>query len=182
MKLLKVLCILFCLMITLTVASCRKEDQIMENYPGLTDNKHIIKELSLEELTKKVSNKETFVVVLGFPECPWCQAIMPELNEAGKNLNLENVYYCNIKDARDNIDSKDRIYYLGLYEYFEDVVDDEKDRINAPTVIKVNNGRLAGFHIDTVEGHTINESGVLPPLNEEQRLELHTLLKELFNK
>ena len=42
MKLLKVLCILFCLMITLTVASCRKEDQIMENYPGLTDNKHII--------------------------------------------------------------------------------------------------------------------------------------------
>ena len=27
----------------------------MENYPGLTDNKHIIKELSLEELTKKVS-------------------------------------------------------------------------------------------------------------------------------
>ena len=60
MKLLKVLCILFCLMLSLTVASCRKEDQIMENYPGLTDNKHIIKELSLEELTKKVSNKETY--------------------------------------------------------------------------------------------------------------------------
>ena len=53
MKLLKVLCILFCLMITLTVASCRKEDHIMENYPGLTDNKHIIKELSLEELTNE---------------------------------------------------------------------------------------------------------------------------------
>ena len=47
MKLLKVLCILFCLMLSLTVASCRKEDQIMENYPGLTDNKHIIKEFKL---------------------------------------------------------------------------------------------------------------------------------------
>ena len=78
MKPLKVLCILFCLILTITITSCKKEDQIMENYPGITDNKHIIKELSLEELSKKVSNKETFVVVLGFPECPWCQALMPE--------------------------------------------------------------------------------------------------------
>ena len=71
MKTLKVLCIMLCLALTLTVTSCEKEDKIMENYPGITDNKHIIKELSLKELTEKISNQETFVLVLGFPECPW---------------------------------------------------------------------------------------------------------------
>lgn len=182
MKLLKVLCILLCLTLIITITSCEKEDHIMENYPGITDNKHIIKELSLSELTNKVSNKETFVVVLGFPECPWCQALLPELNACGKEVKLDTIYYCDIKDARDNPESKDKIYYLGLYEYFEDVVDDEKDRINAPTVIKVKSGKLAGYHIDTVSSHVINESGILPELNSQQRLELHALLKELFNK
>ena len=94
MKTVKVLCIMLCLALTLTVTSCEKEDKIMENYPGITDNKHIIKELSLKELTEKISNQETFVVVLGFPECPWCQALMPEVNEVGKELDLdEAVYY-----------------------------------------------------------------------------------------
>ena len=63
MKLLKVLCIMLCLALTLTVTSCEKEDKIMENYPGITDQKHLIKELSLKELTEKISNQETFVVV-----------------------------------------------------------------------------------------------------------------------
>ncbi|MBE6130549.1 MAG: hypothetical protein E7183_02405 [Erysipelotrichaceae bacterium] len=182
MKTLKVLCIMLCLALTLTVTSCEKEDKIMENYPGITDNKHIIRELSLKELTEKISNQETFVVVLGFPECPWCQALMPEVNEVGKNLDLDEAYYCNIKDARDNPESKDKIYYLGLYEYFKECVDTEKNRINAPTTIKVNSGKLAGYHIDTVPTHTISETGVLPPLTEDEKLELHTLLKELFNK
>ena len=182
MKILKIFSILLCLTLTLALSSCEKEDHIMENYPGLTDNKHIIKELSLKEVTEKVSNKETFVLVFGFSECPWCQAIMPELNEVGKKLSLDTVYYCNIKDGRDNPDSKDRIYYLGLHEYFNDIVDAEKNRINAPTVIKVNSGNLVGYHIDTVPSHTINDAGVLPALTEEQKIELHTLLTELFNK
>lgn len=182
MKILKVLCIMLCLTLTLAVTSCEEEDKIMENYPSITDNKHIIKELSLKELTEKISNQETFVVVLGFPECPWCQALLPELNTVGKNLELENIYYCDIKDARDNVDSKDKIYYLGLYEYFNECVDTEKNRINAPTTVKVNNGKLSGYHVDTVPSHSINEAGVLPELTTEQRLELHTLLEELFNK
>ena len=133
-------------------------------------------------MVEKISNQETFVVVLGFPECPWCQALMPEVNTIGKELELDNVYYCNIKDSRDNPSSSDKIYYLGLYEYFEEIVDDEKDRINAPTTLKIKEGRLAGYHIDTVQSHSINEAGILPELTNEQRSELHKILKELFNK
>ena len=182
MKLIKVLTIFLCLSFVLTISSCNKEDTIMENYPGITDEKHIIKEISPKELVEKIANKETFVAVLGFPECPLWQALMPEVNTVAKQLKLENIYYCNIKDSRDNLESSDRIYYLGLYEYFEEMVDDEKDRINAPTTIKVKEGRLAGFHIDTVEDHLISETGILPALTEKQKNELHGILKELFNK
>ena len=50
MKLFKVLSIILCLCLILTISSCNNEDTMMENYPGLTDKKHIIKEiLNLKE-------------------------------------------------------------------------------------------------------------------------------------
>ena len=182
MKLYKVLTIILCLCLILTISSCKKEDTMMENYPGLTDKSHIIKEIELKEVVDKIANQETFIVVLGFPECPWCQALMPEINAVGKNLNIKNIYYCNIKDARDNDESKDKIYYLALYEYFNEIVDAEKDRINAPTTLKITKGKLSAYHVDTVSSHQISETGILPPLSSEQILELHNILKEIFNK
>ena len=150
MKIFKLYMVILCLCLILTLNSCKKEDHIMENYPAITDNKHIIKELELKDLVLKIANKETFVVVLGFPACPWCQALLPELNLVGKELNLENIYYCDIKDARDNSESSNRIYYLALYEYFNEIVDQEKLRINAPTTLKITDGKLSGYHVDTV--------------------------------
>ena len=63
-----------------------------------------------------------------------------------------------------------------------DVVDQEKNRINAPTMIAVKDGKLSGFHIDTVSSHIINEQGILPPLSEEQKNELHKVIKDLLDK
>lgn len=182
MKTLKLLIILICFTFAILITSCTKEDYVMENYPSLTDNNHIIKELTPKQLLDKVENNESFIVLLGFPACPWCQAIMPEYNEVAKELNIQAIYYVDIKDMRDNPESEDHDIYLTLYEKFEAVVDQEKERINAPTIINIKDGQLVGFHIDTVSTHTINEAGILPPLDEEQRNELHTILKELFNK
>ena len=182
MKVLKLLSLLICFTFILFITSCVEEDHIMENYPSLTDEKHIIKELTPKELLTKVENKETFIVLLGFPACPWCQAIMPEYNEVAKALNIKEIYYVDIKDMRDNPESVDHNIYLTLYEKFIEVADQEKERINAPTIMNIKEGNLAGFHIDTVSSHTINEAGILPPLEEEQKTELHNILKELFNK
>ena len=71
MKALKLLSLLICFTFILFITSCVEEDHIMENYPSLTDEKHIIKELTPKELLTKVENKETFIVLLGFPACPW---------------------------------------------------------------------------------------------------------------
>ena len=169
MKAIKLLSLLICFTFILFITSCVEEDHIMENYPSLTDEKHIIKELTPKELLTKVENKETFIVLLGFPACPWCQAIMPEYNEVAKTLNIEEIYYVDIKDMRDNPESVDHNIYLTLYEKFIEAADQEKERINAPTIMNIKEGNLAAFHIDTVSSHIINEAGILPPLEEEQK-------------
>lgn len=174
--------LLLILLIPLTLCSCKKKDTIMENYPSITDKKHVIVELSPKELIEKISNQESFIVTLGFEACPWCQALMPEYNEVAKSEGLKEVYYVDIKDMRDNVESSDRIYYLALYSYFNEIVDIEKDRINAPTMLAIKNGKLEAFHIDTVSTHTINEQGILPALTAEQKTLLHSIIKGLISK
>lgn len=168
----------------LSLNSCKEEkgDSIMENYPNLKDEEHIIKELSASELVSKIANKETFVVMLGFEACPWCQALMPEYNNCGKKNDISVLYYVDIKDMRDNSESNDYIYYLALKNYFSDIVDQEKDRINAPTVLGIKDGKLIEYFVDTVPSHIIDETGTLPPLTNNQKEELHQLLKNLFAK
>lgn len=181
------LMIIFSLVILLSLTSCNscqeeKEDQIMNNYPGLKDESHIVNEISMKDLIEKISQKETFVVMLGFDACPWCQSLMPEYNESGKENDVDKLYYVDIKDARDEKESNDHIYYLALKNYFSQIVDIEKDRINAPTVVGIKDGKLVDFFVDTVPSHTIDETGTLPALTSSQKNELHQLLKNLFDK
>ena len=44
----------------------------------------------------------TGIVYLGYPECPWCMAYVPLLNEIAKNEGIEKIYYYNIREDRKN--------------------------------------------------------------------------------
>ncbi len=178
----KKLCLLMVIIMTTCLYSCTKTDELMECYPSLTDKSHIVEVLNAKDVLEKVSNKESFVILLGFEACPWCQAIMPEFNETAKALDIKKVYYLDIKDMRDNPDSKDRIYYLALDSYFQEAQDQVKNRLNAPTVLGIKDGKLVGFNLDTVSSHQINESGILPPMTDKEKNELKTILTEIFNK
>lgn len=155
-----------------------KEDSIMMDYPGLTDKKHIFEEINVDELLKMINEDETFVAVLGFPECPWCRAIMPHLNDAGKEEGLKEIYYVNILEMREET-SSDHAKYLELKEYLDICVDKEKDRVNAPTTIGVKCGELTDYNLDTVASH-VKEENELPPLTDEQVLELKEILKRII--
>lgn len=179
---LKKICLLLVSIFVMGISSCTKIDQLMESYPSLTDKKHVVKTLTASEVVKKVSNQESFILLLGFEACPWCQAIMPEYNEVAKKLKIDAVYYLDILDIRDNPNSKDRIYYLAIESYFAEAKDLTKNKMNAPTILGIKKGQLVGYHLDTVSSHIKNENGILPPMNEEQINELHTILTEIFNK
>ena len=168
------------LVLTLLLLAGCMEDTFMKDYPQLEDTKHIYEVVEIDQVLNVFKNKETQVVLMGFPACPWCQAIVPYVNKIAKEQNMDEVYYLDILEMRDensNLHSK----YLELKEIIQDAVDKEKDRINGPTIIVVKNGELVGYHLDTVASHEMID-GILPPMNSEQAKELEDILRNLFQR
>ena len=62
-----------------------------EEYTSVTkDNVFVYR--SAEEIIN-ILEHGTGVVYLGFPECPWCTAYVPYLNEVAKANDVDKVYY-----------------------------------------------------------------------------------------
>ena len=172
------LCIL---MLTIKMLGEKNRTNIMEYYPRLTDVDNVFEEISADEVLELFENRADCVIVFGFPACPWCQQLIPEVNLVAKKSMIMKVYYVDIKDMRDNLESPDHPKYLIIKEKLSDALDKEKDRLNAPTTVVLKGGNLIAYHLDTVPSHTI-ENGILPDMTDEQKQELRNILKELMKK
>ena len=157
-------------------------DKFRSEYQQVTDEEHVFEYVSANQILYMIENKKTALIVLGFKECPWCQALMPVLNEAAKNEEVEKVYYLDIKTMRDDTTTSEHKKYLMLKEAFSEAVDESKDRLNAPTVIFLKDGALVDYHIDTVITHVINDNNVLPPLTKDEHKELLEILESKIDK
>lgn len=104
---------------------------------------------NMEEIIKILENG-TGIIYLGFPECPWCQAYVPYLNEVAKENGIQKIYYYNIlNDRKEETDNYKKVLEL-LLEYVE--YDDEGNkRIYAPTVIFVSSGKIIGMDSETAK-------------------------------
>lgn len=96
----------------------------------------------------KILEHGTGIVYLGFPECPWCQAYVPKLNEVADVEGLEKIYYYNIyNDRKENTKEYQKIVNI-LSDYLQ--YDEEGNkRIFVPAVISVSEGKIIGFDDET---------------------------------
>ena len=75
------------------------QKQFASEYKNVTeDNVFVYK--NVDEIIK-IMEHGTGVVYLGYPECPWCQAYVPYLNEVAKEIGIEKIYYCNTKKVKE---------------------------------------------------------------------------------
>ncbi len=117
-----------------------------EEYTSVTkDNVFVYR--SAEEIIN-ILEHGTGVVYLGFPECPWCTAYVPYLNEVAKASGVDKVYYYNIlNDRKDNTDNyKKMVDILKDYLKFDE---EGNKRIYAPSVIAVKDGEILDFDDET---------------------------------
>ena len=117
-----------------------------EEYTSVTkDNVFVYR--SAEEIIN-ILEHGTGVVYLGFPECPWCTAYVPYLNEVAKENDVDKVYYYNIlNDRKDNTDNYKKMVDI-LKDYLK--FDEEGNRrIYAPSVIAVKDGEILDFDDET---------------------------------
>lgn len=109
------------------------------------DNLYVYR--TYDELIKILENG-TGVILLGFPECPWCQRYAVYLNEVAQELNFEKIYYYNIlEDRKNNTEEYQNIVSI-IGEYLQ--YDEEGNkRVYVPAVIAVNKGEIVGFDDET---------------------------------
>lgn len=166
----------------LILGSCNKSKRILqEEYPGITDKHHVFETIRVEDVLERFEKEEDFYLIMGFPACPWCQALMGVLNIEAKNHHIQTIYYMDIKQMRDNENDQDYNNFSKLVStYLQAVLDPEKNRVNAPTLVKVVKGRVVAFHLNTVDSHIKNENGVLPQMTKAQQEQLIEKLNQLF--
>jgi predicted bacteriocin transport accessory protein len=96
----------------------------------------------------EILEKGTGVVYLGFPECAWCQAYTPMLNDVAKQIGVKKIYYFDIKEDRTNntSDYKKIVSLLG-----DNLANDEEGnkRIYVPDVTFVKDGVIIGHNNET---------------------------------
>lgn len=161
----------------------KKEYEILNNRVNSSNNKvypevnipkdNVIKYSSYDEIFE-ILKSGTGVIYLGYPECPWCRNLVPTMLMAAKEVEIDTIYYLNIKEDRDFLildDNKKVItqkegskQYYKLVEALSSILDDYvlttnegkevntgKKRVYVPIVIFVKDGKIIGKHIDTVE-------------------------------
>jgi len=122
------------------------EKNLADEYETLSqDNIYVYK--TGEEIIN-ILEHGTGIVYLGFPECPWCQAYAPMLNDIADMEGLEKINYFNIlKDRQDNTDIYQQIVNI-IQDYLQ-YDDDGNKRIYVPAVIAVSKGEIVGFDDET---------------------------------
>ena len=111
----------------------------------------------------------TGLIYLGFKECPWCRNAVNVL----QYVNTNEILYLDIKDLRDKYEVKDGKAVkteegteeykkmltildsiLDSYEIEDEngnIIDTGEKRIYVPLVIGVKDGKIVGYHADTVK-------------------------------
>lgn len=156
--------------------------------------------VNIDDIIEKIKNKETFVIYFGFPECPWCRSVLPELISASKDLNIETIYYINILNIRNTLklDENNEVIetnsgtdgYRQLVSYFENILDDymltddngkeintNTKRIYAPTVISVVDGKA----VSMTEGISDKQIDAYQMLTEDMRKDSYNKFKETLS-
>lgn len=137
------------LAVFLTACTKTREDdseKFKKEYTKVSEY-NVFKYKDIDEIIK-ILEHGTGVVYLGFPECPWCQAYVPVLNEVADMEGLETISYYNIfEDRKNNTEKYQKIVEI-LSEYLP--FDDEGNkRVYVPAVIAVAEGKIIGFDDET---------------------------------
>lgn len=126
----------------------------------------------------KILEGGTGIVYLGFPECPWCQAYVPMLNEVAKEEGVEKIYYFNIREDRQE-NSKDYQKIVKIVKNFLMKDDEGNERIFVPDIYAVQNGKILSHNNET----SVIDSDITPSQywTDTKKSEIKTIFKNMIS-
>lgn len=167
------------------------------------DNPMIYKEA--EDIIEMINNKETFAVYFGFNSCPWCRSVVPTLIEVAKNVEIEKIYYVDVKEIRDVIEinetgeletiKKGTDGYYQLIDLLKDVLKDysitdsngnkifaNEKRIYAPNVVILIDGVAEKLESGISEKQTNSYMELTNEIKEDTYNKYSQILEYLYAK
>ena len=121
-------------------------EKFAEEYSKISDD-NVFVYANIDEILE-VLDGGSGIVYLGFPECQWCNAYVPYLNDVAKSVGVNEILYYNIREDRSNNSEN----YQKIVELLDGYLTDDEEgnpRIYVPAVIFVNNGTIVGFDDET---------------------------------
>ena len=86
------------------------------------------------------------LIFLGFQQCPWCQQLVPLVDDAAKAEGLDRIYYLDIRHARETNDAT----YKKLVEKLKPHLRTDENgqpRVYVPDVTALKDGRVVGHFL-----------------------------------
>lgn len=151
---------------------------------------------SAEEVVKMMEDKESFAVYFGFSSCPWCRSVLPTLFEVMEDLEIDKIYYVDVKEIRDVLtldenqevktEKKGTDAYYKLLKKLDSVLSDYKlttekgeeietgeKRIYAPNIVSIIDGKVH----DLTTGISDSQTDGYMELTEDMQKETYEKIK-----
>lgn len=147
----------------------------MSGYGGLESEQFV--DIDLDGILNLFEEKKTAIVYFGYASCPWCNALMPILNEVSVEKQMKLYYldwHADINYQNKKIfDIVDICDAAGLVEEHQD---DGTGIFYFPTVLFIKDGIPVILHSGTVSGHDGSQG-----LSEKQIARLKYMLEKEFD-
>lgn len=124
----------------------------MSGYGLDTQNFHYLK---LDDMFKMMEDRKTFIVVLSHIGCPWCEGLLPVLDQIINEKGMQ-VYYLNslADELASDTEGLDKLLDLAK-EYV--TYEDDKPVLWVPSIFYVQLGKIIDVHEGTVNTHPAKE-------------------------
>lgn len=132
-----------------TTPSTEPTNNVMTDYEKVPEDN--IFYTSDKDGVLKLLEHGTGAILLGFKECPWCQAYAPYLDEVSKEYDLKVLYYDVLEDRKENTEFYQTLVNI-MNEQGDDITGYDNDgnaRIYVPLVIYVIKGEIVGYDSET---------------------------------
>ena len=166
-------------------------------YPKVTldDNNKFVYS-NTNEIIETLKNG-TGIIYFGFPQCPWCRNSVNVLNY----LNVDKILYLDVLNLRDSYEVKNGSLektkepgkgYYEILSLLDEVLDDYElvdngvayktgeKRLYVPLVVGVKEGKIVGYHVDTVT--LDNDQTPYDLLTKKQQEELKEIYDGIVNE
>lgn len=147
----------------------------LDEYVGLSENS-VLQTIYFEE-AKALIEGGTGVLALGFPSCQWCQEAFPILDNVASDLNVNNVYYLNVRGLTRGEEDTEYEQIADLLQDYMGTNEEGEMVIYVPDVFFIKDGEVIAHHLGTTEDHDAHER----QMTEDEIEELTNTYINMFN-